>query len=946
MQYLEPLTNKIKSWTKDYGVIAKNLAKISLKTLVPGAGEILADGVDYLFEIVEHKEERDWKNQVDQNLALIQSDQEKYLHLLETIEKHIGSLLPTISQEFHQALQQNPSTHQISQETLLKSLFDQAMQKQSDQWIECEKELYRISTQFATVQKKVDEICKTQIEIAIELKEGRQSVNDGLYALKQLYMHLSLQIQEQQLERTKNKEFRDFLVEIEHEMLNHQLNQARVILENAFIKKIIDLSFKMLYECKINALQGHLTQIEDLLEKSNALANINGIAQLKQQVKNASKWITHQEEYRKFIHQSGELIGDKGWTLDFPIGIGGMGEVWKARNLKGEIGAIKFVHQDLLKEHVAYKKFFDEIDSLSKLKHPNIIELKDWGVENTTQQLYLVMAYVEGETLRQVINRKHYLNWQEAKALFRDLVEALCLCHQANVIHKDIKPDNIIWRKQPKNQLVLIDFGIAKVKKISNATQTKTGVIMGTDLYMSQEHKSGGNLDGKTDVYSLGVTLLEVMSGKCAIDGNLGYVDGEALDLIDDFLMVGWRRRYDSIQLFEKLGGDLKRLKGVDQKSDDLEKKIGKLELELGQIRMAYENLESGMKGKDEALQRLEHLVREKENLIEKQGMLIKERDLLISEREMMVAERELRIKELEAELKKLKTQSVVVAENKNVVAESKGNQGQGGVVGGDRKVKGVGFKMVACPSGEFWMGTDDSSLTEDYWNRSKPRHKIKMSKGFWMGETQVTQELWETVMGWNPSGFKGSKQLPVEYMTWYDCLVFCNKLSEIEGFKACFTLSEIEKDGNHIKKAKVEWNRQANGYRLPTEAEWEYSAKAGTELIYSGSNSLDEVAWHNGNSGFKTQEVKKKKGNAWGIYDMTGNVWEWCMDEFNSEIYKQRNNQIENPILWRNDPCARVARGGSYWHSAGRCRVALRYWIDAAGRLDYRGFRLLRCEP
>ena len=261
-------------------------------------------------------------------------------------------------------------------------------------------------------------------------------------------------------------------------------------------------------------------------------------------------------------------------------------------------------------------------------------------------------------------------------------------------------------------------------------------------------------------------------------------------------------------------------------------------------------------------------------------------------------------------------------------------------------------FKMISCPAGEFWMGSDDASLTADYWKRSKPKHKVKMTKGFWMGETQVTQELWEKVMGWNSSYFEGcGESLPVESVTWYDCLVFCNKLSELEKFKPCFTLSNIEKDGNHIKKANVKWNRRANGYRLPTEAEWEYCAKAGTEWEYSGSYSLYDVAWFycprfDSKLEDYTHVVKTKKANGWGLYDMSGNVWEWCMDPLNPNAYKSRANGIENPLLWEKSPCARVVRGGYYWYVADRCRVALRSWLDADGRNLYLGLRLLRCEP
>jgi formylglycine-generating enzyme required for sulfatase activity len=177
--------------------------------------------------------------------------------------------------------------------------------------------------------------------------------------------------------------------------------------------------------------------------------------------------------------------------------------------------------------------------------------------------------------------------------------------------------------------------------------------------------------------------------------------------------------------------------------------------------------------------------------------------------------------------------------------------------------------------------------------------------------------------------------------------LVFCNKLSELEKFTPCFNLTNIEKDGDSITKANVEWLRNANGYRLPTEAEWEYSAKAGTELIYSGSNNVDEVAWYYGNPGRKTYEVKGKEANAWGLYDMSGNVWEWCMDQWDQNAYKSRSNDIENPLLWSNFPCARVARGGSCWLNAVSCRVAYRSGYVADSRYDAdQGFRLLRCEP
>ncbi len=258
------------------------------------------------------------------------------------------------------------------------------------------------------------------------------------------------------------------------------------------------------------------------------------------------------------------------------------------------------------------------------------------------------------------------------------------------------------------------------------------------------------------------------------------------------------------------------------------------------------------------------------------------------------------------------------------------------------RLIGSTKFNMIRCPAGEFCRGEDEVGYEDE-----RPLHNVKMSKAFWMGEKPVTQELWEKVMGWNPSYYDKSLKLPVECVTWYDCLVFCNKLSELEGLNTCFNLTNIEIDGNHITKADVEWLRNANGYRLPTEAEWEYGAKSGTELIYSGSDDIDDVAWYLGE---KTRKGKKKKANTWGLYDMGESILEWCMDQWDENVYdenfyKNRNNGVENPILWDNSPCAHAVRGGSYWNYDADCRIALRYGHDAEARRPKWGFRLLRCE-
>lgn len=240
---------------------------------------------------------------------------------------------------------------------------------------------------------------------------------------------------------------------------------------------------------------------------------------------------------------------------------------------------------------------------------------------------------------------------------------------------------------------------------------------------------------------------------------------------------------------------------------------------------------------------------------------------------------------------------------------------------------------MIFVEGGSFMMGSNDGESNE------KPVHQVKVSS-FLIGKYEVTQKEWAEVMGSNPSNWKGDN-LPVEQVSWYQAVDYCNKRSRKEGLQPCYSIS-----GNtapaYWSQGKVDCDWSANGYRLPTEAEWEYAARGGNKskgYKYSGSNDIGSVAWYGSNSGSKTQIVGTKQPNELGIHDMSGNVWEWCWDWYDSGYYGK--SQSSDPI-GAGSGSFRVLRGGSWFYYGSYCRVAFRC-NNYSVSYDYYGFRVSR---
>ncbi|GIL14812.1 MAG: hypothetical protein BroJett038_35320 [Chloroflexota bacterium] len=222
--------------------------------------------------------------------------------------------------------------------------------------------------------------------------------------------------------------------------------------------------------------------------------------------------------------------------------------------------------------------------------------------------------------------------------------------------------------------------------------------------------------------------------------------------------------------------------------------------------------------------------------------------------------------------------------------------------------IPGLVLEMIPIASGTFPMGSASGGFDHE-----RPVTQVRITKAYWLGETEVTQDQWEAVMGTKPSRFKG-KNLPVEQVSWTDAMEFCRKLTERERLAG----------------------RLPEGYEytLPTEAQWEYACRAGTTGDYAGS--LDAMAWYGGNSDNQTKPVGGKQANGWGLYDMHGNVWEWCLDWYGN----YPGGSVTDPN-GASSGSGRVNRGGSWELPADLCRSALRNWFFPGTRWYGLGFRL-----
>lgn len=506
------------------------------------------------------------------------------------------------------------------------------------------------------------------------------------------------------------------------------------------------------------------------------------------------------------------------------------------------------------------QKFLKEARSIAQLNHPNIVRIIDVFEENGTA--YYVMEYAEGGSLKDKVKENGSLSEAVATRYIIQVAEALDYIHQRNMNHLDVKPGNIMLNE--KDETLLIDFGLSKQYDASSGSQTSSTPVGISEGYAPMEqYKKGGVsvFSPETDIYALGATFFNLLTGATPPSASDVYEDGIPVKELES---KGVSRKAIGVICQAMAGRKKDRLKSAQAFINALSKSN-------------KAKAKTNVKDKDTTV-----IV-----VPEKHG--IKKRKMWIGIGVIAVA-----VIVIGLELISDYNASYI-----NEDGEKHEQLPQKTIT-----VNGVSFDMIWVEAGTFTMGVDTINL-------SKPAHKVTLTKNYYIGKTEVTQALWEAVMGGDPSWYEDASK-PVSNVSWDDCELFLSKLN---------TLTDLN-------------------FRLPTEAEWEYAARGGNRSCnyrYSGSNDIDEVAWYRDNSNYTVHAVATKKPNELGIYDMSGNVAEWCSDWYDKNYYKY-SPQID-PIGPDNGKM-RVKRGGDYLDT---------YELMSRGHYEYSGndedwyYRMLR---
>jgi formylglycine-generating enzyme required for sulfatase activity/serine/threonine protein kinase len=630
------------------------------------------------------------------------------------------------------------------------------------------------------------------------------------------------------------------------------------------------------------------------------------------------------------------------YTLTRLLGRGGMGVVWLARDekLEQEV-ALKFLPETLARDEEAIADLKRETRKALRLTHPRIVRIYDFVEDSRCAGI--AMEFVDGRTLTSLKLEQPdgCFSVETLRPWMQQLCEALDYAHaEAKVAHRDLKPANLMV--DGRGGLKIADFGISATLTDTATRASRQASSSGTPVYMSPQQMMGEKPAATDDIYSLGATLYELLTGKppfysgnillqvqnkvppsiaerraelgvtVAGAGGPGIPPAWEATIASCLAKQPQDRPQSAAEVWRRLNGDaavsseerearraepepsVPPTQSTTSRESTPPRPRTRLPLAIGLAALLA--VSSGMGwyyGIEQPAQRREQILRQ-----ELAREAEQKRQAELARLEAARAEAEQARKAAEERAAQAARQE---AEQARLAAEREATAKR------PITIPGLNLELLPIPAGSFAMGSTNGDSDE------KPVTQVELTRAFWLGKTEVTQGQWEAVMGNNPSMFEGAN-LPVERVNYDDALEFCRKLTARE--RAAGRLPE------------------GYEYTLPTEAQWEYACRAGTMGDYAGG--LNSMGWYDGNSGNQTHTVGQKQANAWGLYDMHGNVWEWCLDWGG----RYRGGSVCDPA-GTSSGMFRVVRGGSWDVDAKRCCSAHRRDCVPDYRVSDLGFRL-----
>ncbi len=589
------------------------------------------------------------------------------------------------------------------------------------------------------------------------------------------------------------------------------------------------------------------------------------------------------------------LVGtvlDGQYQIEALLGEGGMGTVYLARHiLLGDNVAIKILSSNFNSDPESLRRFLREGQTARRFHHPNVVAVHDLRTmpDGTA---YMVMEYIQGHTLKKELDNRGFFLPKDALGIIEPIADALNAAHTLGIVHRDLKPENIMLGKgkDEKPSIKLLDLGIAKVANDRITAVTRGDQILGTPGYMSPEQwgskpKDGGpKIDSRADIYSLAIVIYEMIAGRLPFTGDSLH------EIASEHLFSAPPLLHEETNLVPP-SFSLVLTKAMAKDRSQRPATCAEFMAQLHAALLSTNPLEP------------------KSDITEINTAPI----------EVKVGQ------DVKVTLQTFSIE-VVSLDSSGQIINRRRSQSQSFT---QDLPEETSLEMVWIPDGSFQMGSPEIEI-----KRSKdehPQHLVQLSS-FFISKYPITQAQWYIIaqlpiisrpLNPDPSNFKGADR-PVENVSWDDCQEFCARLSQLTG----------------------------RFYNLPSEAQWEYACRANTTTpFHFGETITTEVANYNGlfryGSGPRGVNLNESTvvgsfsvANAFGLYDMHGNVWEWCADAWH-------DNYIGAPTdgtAWEKDATdsRRVMRGGSWYSPSNLCRSAARAGSWPNGSNDFLGFRVV----